>query len=527
MNRKDITIGVVGLVLTATAVSGFTGWYLEHRHATELESQLDEARLQEKRSAVDRSISKQMEEIAYQQREISDEQREEAIQQKRTADEMRQRSEIERQNALKAQQQAVASEVKAQEARQVAENERQIAEHQRIQAELSKRMTDTLSYVALARSLGSLSLIQSQLGNNELADLLAYSSYLYINRYKDDVYHPAIFQSLMASSQSKRAWSEHNGILSGIAEMSKESNTIATCSTYGELMVHKRNGDHLQSKTLLSNPTYDFRDILVDEEVIYAISRNGHLAIIANGTTQILDLSKLTHPSAISEMDKDNLLLIGDHGIAQYNKKKKMITAYKELDFKVISSSRYDYKPLLFDDQGRQHQVQDINKLVTTNIPVHGKVTAFASSKNTKQRVYGMSDGTIYLFDEKSGKISKLDGHLSRISKLKMNGTKLYSASYDGTMKLWNTNSDKIEPMTLITTGSWIMNFIFDGSKQYVWMGDQNGVLTMALISVPMMVDRISSKLKRDFTVEEWNYYIGRKIPFESFMSQKGKEAKQ
>ena len=173
MNRKNITIGVVGLALTATAVSGFTGWYLEYRHATELESQLAEAQLQEKRSAVDRSISKQMEEIAYQQREISDEQREEAIQQKRTADEMRQRSETERQNALKAQQQAVASEVKAQEARQVAENERQIAEHQRIQAELSKRMTDTLSYVALARSLGSLSLIQSQLGNNELADLLS------------------------------------------------------------------------------------------------------------------------------------------------------------------------------------------------------------------------------------------------------------------------------------------------------------------------------------------------------------------
>jgi WD40 repeat protein len=309
--------------------------------------------------------------------------------------------------------------------------------------------------------------------------------------------------------------------------MPKESNSIVTCSTYGELMIHKRNGDQLQSKTLLSNPIYDFRDILVDDEVIYSISRNGHLAIIDHGAAQILDLSKLTHPSAISEMDKDNLLLIGDHGIAQYNKKKKMITAYKELDFKVISSSRYDYKPLLFDDQGRQHQVQDINKLVTTNIPVRGKVTAFASSKNTKQRVYGMSDGTIYLFDEKSGKISKLDGHLSRISKLKMNGNKLYSSSYDGTMKLWNTNSDKIEPMTLITTGSWIMNFIFDGSKQYVWMGDQNGVLTMALISVPMMVDRISNKLKRDFTVEEWNYYIGRKIPFESFMSQKGKEAKQ
>jgi hypothetical protein len=38
-----------------------------------------------------------------------------------------------------------------------------MAEHQRIQAEFSKRVADTLSYVALGRSLGSLSVTQSQL----------------------------------------------------------------------------------------------------------------------------------------------------------------------------------------------------------------------------------------------------------------------------------------------------------------------------------------------------------------------------
>ena len=105
-----------------------------------------------------------------------------------------------------------------------------------------------------------------------------------------------------------------------------------------------------------------------------------------------------------------------------------------------------------------------------------------------------------------------------------MNGNRLYSSSYDGTVKLWNTASDKIDPITLISAGSWIMNFTFDASKQYVWIGDQNGNLTIALLSVPMMVERISKKLKRDFTIDEWNYYIGRKVPYESFMSTKGKE---
>jgi len=524
VNKKNITIGIAGLALLATTIAGFTGWYVEHQHVADLEGQLADAQQQEKRSAVVRSISKQMEEIAYQQKEISDEQREEAIQQKRTADEMRQQSEVERMHALLAQQQAMASEKQAQEARQVAENERQIAEHQRIQAELSKRMTDTLSYVALARSLGSLSSIQAQLGNTELADLLAYSSYHYVNRYKDDVYYPAIFQSLMTASQSKHSWPIHNSSLMGLAYMSQEDDRIVTCSTYGEVMIHKMEGDQLRSTKLLSNPIYDFRDLYIDEEVIYAVSRKGHLAIIENGIARVIDLPDLDFPMLITELDKDNLLLVGEHGLAQYNKQRKMIVATRELDFKITNAGRYNYMPLLFDDQGHQHQVKDFNTFITSDIPVRGNITAFASSKNTKQRAYGMSDGTIYLYDETSGKSTKLEGHLSRISKLKMNGNRLYSSSYDGTVKLWNTASDKIDPITLISAGSWIMNFTFDASKQYVWIGDQNGNLTIALLSVPMMVERISKKLKRDFTIDEWNYYIGRKVPYESFMSTKGKE---
>jgi len=522
--RRDIVTGGLAVLLLATTTGGLLGWYREHQRVTDLENQLANAQQQEKRSAVVRSISKQMEEIAYQQKDISDEQREEAIQQKKLADEMRQRSEVERMNALMAREQAEASEQQAQEARQVAEDERLMAEHQRLQAELSKRMTDTLSYVALARSLGSLSSIQSQLGNTELADLLAYSSYLFANRYKCDINYPAIFQSLLMASQSMRSWSSHNGSLMGLAYMSQEDNRMVTVSTYGEIKIHQKNGDELQTQTLFSDKNLDFRDVYIDEDAIYAVSRSGHLVVIEQGVPRVIALTDLDYPMSITELDKDNLLLIGEHGLAQYEKQRKMIVATRELDFRLTTAARYDYMPLLFDDRGRQHQVKTINELVTSNVPVRGRVTAFASSKNSKLRAYGMSDGAIYMFDEKNGKITKLEGHLSRISKLKLNGQRLYSSSYDGSMKMWNTGSEKVEPMTLISAGSWIMNFTFDNSKQYAWIGDQNGNLTEALLSVPMMAERISKELKRDFTTDEWNYYIGKNVPFESFVEKQGKE---
>ena len=518
MNKKNIIAGGIGVVLAGLAATGLIGWQAEYQRAKALETQVAELQRQGKRSAIDRSVSAQMEEIAFEQKIISDEQRENALHQTRVANEMRERSEIERQNALAAEQSAVASEKKALEASALAESQRQIAEHQRIQAELAKSIADTLSYVALARSLGSLSSIQAQVGNTELGDLLAYSSYLFVNRYHGDVHYPAIFQSLMTSSLSMRSWPKHNGALMALAYLSKDDNRMVTVSTYGEIMIHKKVGEELQSQILWSDNNYDFRDLYVDDDVVYAISRSGHLIIIDHGETKILPLPDFDFPMKITEMDKNSLLLVGDHGIALYDKQRKLIVNTRELPFKLTTVSRYDYLPLLFDDQGRQHLVKSIYELETTDVPFKGKVTAFASSKNTKQRAYGMSDGTIYLYNERNGKITKLEGHLSRISKLKLNGSSLYSSSYDNSVRLWNTESEKIDPMTLVSTNSWIMDFTFDSSKQYAWIGDYNGNLYEVLLSAPMMVERISKKLKRDFTKEEWNYYIGNKVPYESFM---------
>lgn len=510
-------------MLLATTVTGLWGWHEERKRVWMLEWQVADLQKQEQRSAVLRSISKQMETIAYQQKDISDEQREEALQQKHMADEMRQRSEVERMNALKAQRNAIVSEHRALEAQQAAESQRQMAEHERIQAELQKRTTDTLSYIALGRSLGSLSAIQMQLGNTELADLLAYASYHFVSRYRGDVLYPAIFQSLMSASQSKLSWARHKGALMGMAYMPHGDNRIVTVSNYGEIMIHQKLSEQMMTVTLFNNNKYDFRSVYVDQDkTIYAVSCTGQLVIVREGSIRVVPLDDLDFPMMITAID-DDMLITGKHGLAIYDKQRKQITATRELDFNVMVSSRYKGMPMLFDDQGRQHTVKNINELITTQTPITGHVTAFASSDKTKMSVYGMSDGTIYLMDESRGKVTKLQGHLSRISKLKLNGPGLYSASYDGTVRFWNTSSAKIEATTLLSAGSWIMDFTLDGTKQYIWIGEQDGSMTQALLSVEQMASIIKNELKRDFTNEEWNYYIGRNVPYESFLKE-GKE---
>lgn len=527
MNKRVIAEGIIGLVLLGATAAGIVGWYSEHKRVSEMESQIAGLQKDQKRSVVLRSISNQMEDIAFQQKEISDEQREEALQQQRMADDMRQRAEVERQNALEAQHKAVVSEQQAQEARHVAENERLMAEHQRVQAEFSKRVADTLSYIALGRSLGSVAMAEEMSGNSELATLLAYASYLYTTRYKGDVYYPAVFQSLLLTSQGMRNYPKHRGAVMCVYDLPAKEERIITADSYGTVMTHHKQGDRLVSKTLFGDSKYDFRSAYVNKDGTFfaVVSRNGSLVCFEKGTPRVIPLTGIENPMFVTSFDDNTLLVASNNGLAFYNINEKKIVASHNLNFRITCWSRYNNLPILFDDKGRQHLVKGINEISTSANPVSGRVTAFASSKNSKQQVYGMSDGTVYLFNEKTSKITKLVGHLSRISQIKLNSYKLLTSSYDGTVKFWNTASEKIEPTTMVTTNSWIMDFCYDKKKESIWIGDQEGVVTEALLSVPVMVDVLKKKLKRNLTTEEWNYYIGKNVPYESFIN--GKEVKR
>ena len=537
MNKKGINIGIVGLALTATAIAGFTGWYLEHRQVKELEAQLVEARLQEKRSAVDRSISKQMEEIAYQQREISDEQREEAIQQKRTADEMRQRSEIERQNALNAQKQAKASEADALLQKAIADTERDKASKAQKIAEQNERTADTLKYIAQGRSLGALSIRQHHSGNETIADLLAYASYKFTDPYdRNELYYPDVLQSLVLASNSSHSWSIHNGSLTGICFREGSNTQLVTVSNYGEIISHEEHNETIKSKTLFQNSNYDFRDVLMNKQgTIFAISRTGSLIIVPGNSNTYIEtkLEGIQNPSAITNLGVDNLLVaIGENGFAFIDDNTYQLKGTKTFNYKITATGRAENRPLYFDDKRQMHIIMDMKNITTRNCPaaIKGNITAFANSKNEKLDAYGTSDGSIYIVDSHHN-VKELDGHRSRISRLKFNGRRLFSSSYDGTINLWVVSmtgdkqidsETKIDPMQLLSTNSWIMNFTIDPLKDHIWTGHYNGALTETLISIPIMVERIEKKLKRNFTTEEWNYYIGRNVPYQTFI---GKEA--
>ncbi len=521
-SRLRIAIGLAALLLAGAGIAFIMLYKKEVKLNQELTVKLKELTRQEQRSVIMQHINAQMEEIANDERRISDEQREEAEEQAMVAHRERQNAEKERRQAEQERQNALIAEKKAIELSELAQNQRNIADQQRLEAEFAKRFTDTLSYRTLARSLANSAITLYSSGNSELADLLAYTAVIFTRRYHGDINSKSIYQALAMTSQNRNVWKKHNGSVMDIAFYDQKSEDFVSCSTYGEVMRHHLDGDKLVSETLIKNPNYDFRDIYIvrDTKEIYAISRSGHLFIFSDDNkykTLTMNVEKPTFLEKLGNM----FVAIGSHGIALFNPQTGTIEKERTLPFKVVSRGVIAGHPVLFDNQGNQHYMQSFDNLKTSKVPVEGQVTAFAESKNTKTKAYGMQDGSICFVDAK-GNVNRLRGHGSRISKIKINGKRLFSSSYDGNLNVWVTNLAKIEPLSLFLTNGWILSFTYDLKKTNIWTGDQKGNLTRGLISISVMIERLKKKLHRNLTREEWEYYVGRNVPYEQIIRKEG-----
>ena len=487
---------------------------------SELERELTELRKKEKQSAVDRSVSHQMEEIAFGQQMLSEERSREAIRQSEIAQAATLRSEAERSRALQAQAHAESSAQEALDAYQLAERQRQEADIRRQEAVHARQVADTLNYISLGRTLGTQAYAIYQTGDRETGNMLAYAAYMYTNDYGGDLYVPAVFQALAQSAGGRRNWNIHRGSISRL-NIQPETGNIVTVSSYGEIFTHRKSGNQLVTQRLMRDHTHCFRDVYVHKDgKIFAVSMNGQLVITGKDKTEVLPLTGVSKPFSLQELnDNRQLLIVGENSIALYDIAAGKIVGTRQLDYNIVSTSRRDYTPLLFDNRGGMHLVSSLNEMTNEKVPAAGTVTAYASSKNEHLAAYGMSDGTIWLTDSK-GKTSKLVGHLSQVTRMKFNGQRLYSSSYDGKLLFWLLGSGQIKPVTLFESNNWLMDFTFDKSKEHIWSAQSDGTITENLISLPLIGQRIQQSLKRNFTQAEWDYYVGKGIPYRKFISE-------
>ncbi|WP_455664921.1 hypothetical protein [Phocaeicola sp.] len=511
--RKRILLISVPSCIACMLVIGL--FYVEHSYLAKidyLECLLKEAKQREAKAVVVRHVSKQMEEIAYQQKEISDKQRKEAELQASENFRMKLRVEEEWKKAVTAQQEALA-------AYRLADKQKALAEERQYQAEYAKRVADTLTYLTLGRSLGSLSITQYKTGNYELAALLAYSAWNFVRRYNGDVFLPSVFNSLSFSAGKSFMWQKHKGGLTSIVFPleTKRKDMFYTVSKYGEVLLWQKN-DHgtYYTKVLLSEQQFDFRTACMDSTgVLYALSFDGSLLKFSNDRYQVLPLKGKNYTQMIL-WNKNVFLFSMTEGLILVGRDKPI---YSSPDITCVG--RTDTCLFIGKKNGdiiRLSFPEEVEMRVGNYY--HSSVTAFGYCHKSGQFAIGYEDGTILLFDVQGNVYQKLVGHRSAVASIRLYRNKLYSCSRDRTLRLWNLSMDRLESVVILESSSWLHSFEIDYEKEILLAGDENGILYQLSVSPDSMAVNIQKKLHRNFTHDEWTHYVGNQIPFEIYTSK-------
>lgn len=504
-----------GMLLGFASMGSMAYFYVEHTYFTRidyLENLVSDARQREERAVVVRRVSKQMEEIAYQQKEISDRQRKQAEWQAGENFRMKLRVEEEWKKAVAAQQEALT-------AYRLADKQKALAEERQYQAEYAKRVADTLAYLTLGRSLGSLSITQHHTGNEVIASLLAYAAWSFTDRYQGDVFLPSVFNSLSLSAGQTSAWQNHKGGVAAIvfAPGTAGKEAFYTVGNYGEILLWERNvRDGYHTRTLLSGQQFDFRAACIGPDGgLYALSFDGRLLEFSQGRYQFFPLKGKKYTQMMS-LDEKTILLSATEGVVIAGEEQPL---YYRPDVSCIGKT--DSCLLVGHKNGDVVRMGLSGKINSDTVNYYQcPVTAFGYCPRSGRFAIGYEDGTILLFHSHEASFQRLVGHRSAITSILLHEDKLYSCSYDRTVRLWNLSADRLESVVVLEGSFWLRTLALVSDRELLLAGDEGGTLYRLSVSPDSMAACIKRNLLRDFTPEEWAYYIGNQIPFEHYTSK-------
>jgi len=548
--RAILLSALIGLaVLAGVAVVAYRMGSKQSRgELAELQEEMERLLAAEKNAAIVKSVSLQMEDIAYQQKAISDQQRDRAEEQSILATHSAQRAEKESRAAREAELKANAAAEVAERERANAERQQEIALEQRDEATHARNVADTLNRRTQARSLAVSSQVRREAGEADVADLLAYASWYLLKNNRGNQYYSETFKSLtLATDGILRHKVKEGGAVNAISQVRGRPGQCVIVTNYGEVewltATAGAGARQIVSQPLLFNPAYDFRDVKVIGGNIYALSWKGPLCI--------LDFKGSKKTVSLPEDDYFKLVPVGGRLLVAARRSlcwyaDAQVSGQVLLDKTLSAVVEREGVLCLFFADGSYAEMNASGQIVEKTPLLKAVVTAAHYDKASGCLLLGAEDGTVYPVNRYNRILETMAAHKARCMSMDMLGSVVVTGGYDKKAYIWNldnmsfesglsfreelaaksvgkrvASSKEIPAEWLVpvdyTFDGWTLAVCGDADGKSVWIGTSAGSVLFLNASADDMASQLYDKIDRNLTQQEWTRYVGVSIPYMTF----------
>jgi WD40 repeat protein len=158
-------------------------------------------------------------------------------------------------------------------------------------------------------------------------------------------------------------------------------------------------------------------------------------------------------------------------------------------------------------------------------------LTSVTFAPEGRRIIVGDASGIVKIFDSQGGMVVRtLSGHTSAIEQIAFNhaGGFMATASKDKTVRLWNLNRLKEQPMVLSDHRDWVWGVAFTPDDEQLLASVHSSTETAKGVEhtihawptkIATMSNIVCDKVKRNINKEEWEIFVGDDLPYESTCS--------
>lgn len=536
--RKLQRARTFGLVFAGFTIVAIVFLVFALYQKNEAEKQEEEAKQQRTLAVKNAEEAREAQVIAENERRAAEAAKDQEAKQREIAEE---NEKLAKDNAILAQNNAVRAEKNA----EIAKRNEQLAQQNEARAKEQEQIdirsaAEALRqrYIAQAKAMAVKS---KELNDVEQQSLIAQQAFKFNSEhagyeYDNDIYN-GLYYALAKNDHplTKSLKAHDNGAARALTTHIGE-NAIYSAGSDGRIIRWTETQNQWKSEVLLKHPSYQYYSI--------DVSKNGKILVAAGLNTQS-ETQNYVEVYNLSNMKEAPRKITGySYGIENICITPDEVGFFardnsgRSIKYSDLKTSREVVKPSSkinaialspngsvlagAGDNGALYLWDVQSGYAAKEVPGLGKhLTAVEFSPDGRNIVVGDSEGIVKIYDSQAGFVVRtLSGHTSGVEQIRYNhkGNFMATASKDKTVRLWNINKLKEQPIVLSDHKDWVWSATFTPDDEQLLASVHSSTETVKGVEhtirawptkIPTMSDILCGYVKRNITDEEWDTFAG------------------